>query len=81
MITIKDMIIANMINIVCILIVALGVWLYTYNSTSPSNGIVMLKDYPHAVAICGGPVYVDPGHYNDPQVFEIIQLAKETCPK
>lgn len=46
-----------------------------------SDGQVTLKDYPHATVLCGIGLIVNPGHYEDKEVKELVQLSKSVCPK
>ena len=50
---------------------------YLYNKDS----VIALPGYEHAVIACDYSLTVNSGHYNDPQVQELIELAKEECPK
>ena len=45
------------------------------------DGIIALDGYPHAVIICGEGMTVNQGHYEDPQVDQLIELANKECAK
>jgi len=46
-----------------------------------NNGLVVLEGYEHATVICGNSLIINDGHYNDPEIKEIVKLAEERCPK
>ena len=55
------------------------VFLAIIGVSSSNKGIITLPDYPHAVIICGEALTVNHGHYDDPQVKQLIELSKKEC--
>lgn len=45
------------------------------------KGIITLEGYEHGVVICGEAMVINAGHYNDPQVKELVALAHTECAK
>lgn len=45
------------------------------------KGIITLKDYPHAVILCGEGMTINHGHYRDDEVDKLIELADKLCSK
>jgi hypothetical protein len=43
------------------------------------KGVVSLEGYKHGVVICGNSLVVNAGHYNDPEVDQLIALAEKEC--
>lgn len=52
-----------------------------FGACNENNGIVGLEGYPHGVVICGEAMVINDGHLEDPEVKELINLAKIECPK
>ena len=44
-----------------------------------NNGIITLNEYSHAVVVCGESMTINHGHYNDPEIKELIDLAELKC--
>jgi hypothetical protein len=47
---------------------------------SSGDGIITLEGYEHGVVICGEGMTINHGHYQDPEVQQLIKLAREKCP-
>lgn len=45
------------------------------------DGIVALEGYEHAVIICGEALIVNTGHFEDSEIGDLVDLAKDTCPR
>lgn len=44
-----------------------------------NNGIIILNEYSHAVVVCGEGLTVNEGHYGDPEIDQLIDLAELKC--
>ena len=46
-----------------------------------NNGIIILDGYEHAVIVCGEGMTINTGHYQDPEIGDLVALGIDMCPK
>lgn len=85
-------------DLIRLAVILLLTWIAVHTSGCSNNGIIIIEDYPHAVAICGqekpnkiivneaifisdgvATYTINRGHENDPEVQELMSLAKIEC--
>lgn len=68
-----------------VMVVAFCFTLLTACSSDEDKGIIALEGYEYAWILCGeedqgGFIMVNNGHYHDPELNELMELAATTCP-